>query len=480
MGRELAGPATLGLPRRPNPGGYTTGASVRATRAVLAWLPGAGRRSAVPFGRGRFWAGRPPPPAANFYFHPQAGPAATHQQEDRAAAWYSRRVMAGFRFEVLARDARSQARRGRLHTPHGVIETPAFMPVGTRATVKAIGPEALEALGAEIILANTYHLYLRPGTATVAELGGLHGFTTWRRPMLTDSGGFQVFSLAALAMVDDDGVRFRSHLDGAAHRFTPEVATAAQMQLGADIIMAFDQCLGYPAAAEAAEARQAMERTLRWAERCRREWEGAERGAAVRRGNAEPFPQALFGIVQGGAHLDLRAECAERLAALDLPGYAIGGVSVGEPVETASAVVAATAPRLPADKPRYLMGVGTPEDLERYVRMGVDLFDCVLPTRNARNGVLFTSAGKIAIKNARYARDPGPLDAACGCRVCRRFSRAYLRHLYQSGEVLAAMLNTEHNLFHYLDRMRQLRHAVELGGASPHRPAGRATPPEST
>ncbi|MGH9533510.1 MAG: tRNA guanosine(34) transglycosylase Tgt [Terriglobales bacterium] len=388
--------------------------------------------------------------------------------------------MEGFRFEVLARDPGSQARRGRLHTPHGVIETPSFMPVGTRATVKAIGPEQLEALGAEILLANTYHLYLRPGTETIAALGGLHGFTTWQRPFLTDSGGFQVFSLAALARVDEAGVRFRSHLDGAAHLFTPELATHAQLQLGADIIMAFDQCLGYPAAHDAAQARLAMERTLRWAERCRNTWEAAGRGSAVQRGDTAPYTQALFGIVQGGAHLDLRAECAERLAALDLPGYAIGGVSVGEPAATAAVVVAATAPRLADDKPRYLMGVGTPEDLERYVRLGVDLFDCVLPTRNARNGVLFTSQGKIAIKNARYARDPNPLDPACGCRVCRRYSRAYLRHLFQSGEVLAAMLHTEHNLFHYLDRMRQLRHAVELGERYPQRRAGRATEPDST
>ncbi len=385
-----------------------------------------------------------------------------------------------FRFEVLARDPRSQARRGRLHTPHGTVETPAFMPVGTRATVKGVGPELLAGLGAEMILANNYHLCLRPGAAAIAQLGGLHRFTSWPGAMLTDSGGFQIFSLAALAAVREEGVTFRSHLDGSAQVFTPETATTAQMQLGADVIMAFDQCLGYPAAAEPAAARQAMERTLRWAVRCQRTWEAAGQSSGVERGGTEPYRQALFAIVQGGAHLDQRAECAEQLGALDLPGYAIGGVSVGETADTAAAVVAATAGRLPADKPRYLMGVGTPADLVAYARMGVDLFDCVLPTRNGRNGVLFTSTGTIAIKNARYARDSGPVDAACGCRVCRRFSRAYLRHLFTSGEMLGAMLNSEHNLFHYLDTMRQLRHAVEFREPYPQRPAGRATEPEST
>lgn len=386
----------------------------------------------------------------------------------------------GFRFEILARDPRSQARRGRLHTPHGVVETPAFMPVGTRATVKGIAPDLLAELGAEMILANTYHLYLRPGAEVVAALGGVHRFTSWPRAMLTDSGGFQVFSLAALAAVEEEGVRFRSHLDGSAHLFSPELATTAQMQLGADVIMAFDHCLGYPAARDPVEANRAVERTLRWAERCQRTWEAAGQGTALRRGDTPPYAQALFGIVQGGPDLALRAACAEQLAALDLPGYAIGGVSVGEPAATAAAVVAATAPLLPEEKPRYLMGVGTPADLVRFVQMGVDLFDCVLPTRNARNGVLFTSQGQLGIKNARYAQDPRPLDPACGCRVCRRYSRAYLRHLFTSGEMLGGMLNTEHNLFHYLDTMRQLRHAVEVREPYPLRPAGRATEPEST
>lgn len=385
--------------------------------------------------------------------------------------------MAGFRFEVLARDAATGARRGRLHTPHGTIETPAFMPVGTRASVKAASQADLEALGAEIILANTYHLFLRPGAELIRDLGGLHGFMAWPRPMLTDSGGYQVFSLAALAKVDDDGVTFRSHIDGAAHRLTPELATGVQMELGADIIMAFDECTAYPA--DEAAARRSMERTLRWAERCRNAWEEAGRGAAIRRGDAPPAEQALFGIVQGGMHETLRRECVARLRALDLPGYAIGGLSVGEPRALTAAVVAATAPELPADRPRYLMGVGRPEELIRYAGMGIDLFDCVLPTRNGRNGEAFTSEGTISIKNARHARDPGPLDPQCACAVCRRYSRAYLRHLFQSGEVLAAMLHTYHNLHHYLDTMRQVRHAIELGEFLPMHAAARLPAPGS-
>lgn len=369
--------------------------------------------------------------------------------------------MGEFRFEVLARDPATGARRGRLHTPHGTIETPAFMPVGTRATVKAAGQAELEALGAEIVLANTYHLFLRPGHELVRDLGGLHGFMSWPRPILTDSGGYQVFSLAALAQVGEEGVTFRSHLDGAAHRFTPELAMEVQMALGADVVMAFDECTSYPA--DETAARRSMERTLRWAERCRRAWLDADRGGSVPRGAAPAHEQALFGIVQGGMHESLRQECAARLIELDLPGYAIGGLSVGEPRALTANIAAATAPRLPADRPRYLMGVGRPEELIHFVGLGLDLFDCVLPTRNARNGVLFTSQGKIAIKNAVYARDEGPLDPACGCMVCRRYSRAYLRHLFQSGEVLAAVLNTHHNLHHYLDTMRRVRHAIELG-----------------
>ena len=369
--------------------------------------------------------------------------------------------MGEFRFEVVARDPATGARRGRLHTPHGTIETPAFMPVGTRATVKAAGQAELEALGAEIVLANTYHLFLRPGHELVRDLGGLHGFMSWPRPILTDSGGYQVFSLAALAKIGEQGVTFRSHLDGAAHSFTPELATEVQMGLGADIIMAFDECTPYPA--DTAAARTSMERTLRWAERCRHAWLAADQGRAVARGASPPHGQALFGIVQGGMHPALRQECAARLIELDLPGYAIGGLSVGEPRALTASIAAATAPRLPADRPRYLMGVGRPEELIQFVGLGLDLFDCVLPTRNARNGVLFTSQGKIAIKNAIYARDEGPLDPACDCMVCRRYSRAYLRHLFQSGEVLAAVLNTHHNLYHYLDTMRRVRHAIELG-----------------
>ncbi len=330
------------------------------------------------------------------------------------------------------------------------------MPVGTRATVKAIAQEDLEGLGAEIILANTYHLYLRPGHELIRELGGLHRFAAWPHPMLTDSGGFQVFSLGALNKIEEVGVTFRSHLDGSQHQLTPELAIEVQMALGADIIMAFDDCTPYPATTE--QARASLERTERWAERSRAEWEGKGRGG-----------QALFGIVQGGMYPELRREAAERQVERGLPGYAIGGVSVGEPRELSYAAVAAAVARLPRDKPRYLMGVGTPEELVAYAGMGIDMMDCVLPTRNARNGLLFTSQGAVAIKNARHARDPGPLDPDCGCRVCRRYSRAYLRHLYQSGEILASQLNTHHNLFHYLDTMRQVRHAIGLGQFGPWR-----------
>lgn len=351
-----------------------------------------------------------------------------------------------FRFELLGRDPASGARLGRIHTAHGVIETPCFMPVGTRGTVKAVSQAQLEALGAEIILGNTYHLYLRPGHELIRELGGLHRFMSWPRPILTDSGGFQVFSLKGLNKIEEEGVTFRSHLDGSLHQLTPERAIEIQTALGADIIMAFDDCTPYPATE--AEARASLERTERWLERCQR---------------APEAPGALFGIVQGGMHAGLRREAAQRLSVRGLPGYAIGGVSVGEPRDLSREAVAAAVAELPADKPRYLMGVGTPEELREYVAMGIDMFDCVLPTRNARNGYLFTSQGPLAIKNARFARDPGPLDPSCGCPTCQRYSRAYLRHLYLAGEILAAELLTLHNLFHYLDTMRQLRHAIEFG-----------------
>lgn len=369
--------------------------------------------------------------------------------------------MAAFRFELLHTDEATGARLGRLHTPHGPVDTPAFMPVGTAGAVKAVRAEALEELGAQIILANTYHLYLRPGAALIAGAGGLHGFAAWPHPILTDSGGFQVFSLRHRTTVDADGVTFRSHLDGSPHRFTPELATGVQMQLGADIFMAFDECVAYPA--EPAAARAAVERTIHWAQRCRRSWEQAGRGAGVRRGEAPDHEQALFGIVQGGMDASLRQECAARLVDLDLSGYAIGGLSVGEPRALTRAMVEATLPQLPADKPRYLMGVGTPGEIVEYARMGVDLMDCVLPTRNARNGLLFTSSGRLAIKNAVHATDSRPPDPSCGCSVCRRYSRAYLRHLFQANEIGAAVLASHHNLYAYLDTMRRVRHAIAVG-----------------
>jgi len=391
------------------------------------------------------------------------------------------------------------ARAGRLITPHGEVETPVFMPVGTLGSVKGVPQETLEELGAQLVLANTYHLYLRPGTDAVRALGGLHRFMSWERALLTDSGGYQVFSLSELRKISEQGVEFRSHLDGSTHFFTPESATAAQIALGADVIMAFDECTEYPASP--AEARRSMELTLRWAERCQRyfgehkgevPWEDAagdgratqEDGRATReservgvprlrppaarrrRARDEDHTQALFGIVQGGMHAHLRRESAERTVALGFEGYAMGGLSVGEPRELTREMVEATLPHLPADRPRYLMGVGTPEEIVTYARLGVDMMDCVLPTRAARHGLLYTSEGKLSIKSARYARDQRPVDARCRCRVCVRYTRAYLRHLYASGEVLAGVLNTIHNLAFYLDTMRAVRHSIKVGDFS--------------
>lgn len=366
-----------------------------------------------------------------------------------------------FEFELIGRDPSSGARRGRLHTPHGVIETPAFMPVGTRATVKAVNQEQLEQIGAEIILGNTYHLYLRPGHELIRELGGLHRFMAWPHPILTDSGGFQVFSLSAMTKVEEQGVTFRSHLDGSLHRFTPELSIEVQLALGADIIMAFDECTAFPATE--ARARESMELTLRWAGRSRERWQQAEQGMEVQRGGTPPYQQALFGIVQGGMYPELRRECASRLIEMDFPGYALGGLSVGEPRPLTYEIVESVIGHLPENKPRYVMGVGTPEELVEYVGLGVDMMDCVMPTRNARNGLLFTSQGRISIKNAVWARDPRPLDEECGCAVCARYSRAYLRHLFQTQEILASCLNSWHNLYHYLDTMRRVRHAIALG-----------------
>ncbi len=359
------------------------------------------------------------------------------------------------------------ARLGRLKTPHGLVETPVFMPVGTVASVKGVSQDILEELGVQILLGNTYHLYLRPGVERVRQLGGLHRFMAWPRAILTDSGGFQVFSLNELRQVSEEGVKFRSHLDGSSHFFTPESAMEAQIGLGADIIMAFDECTEHPADRE--RVRQSMELTLRWAERSKKYFEGHKnevpwsRPSSVVDRRLEDQLQALFGIVQGGMDLALRKESAERLIEIEFPGYAIGGLSVGEPRALTRAVVEATLEHLPSDKPRYLMGVGTPEEIVEYAGMGVDMMDCVLPTRAARHGLLFTSGGRVSIKQARYAGDEAPLDANCGCRVCQSYSRAYLRHLYAANEVLAQVLNTVHNLSFYLDTMRAVRHSIALG-----------------
>jgi queuine tRNA-ribosyltransferase len=351
-----------------------------------------------------------------------------------------------------------KGRAGRLVTPHGEIETPVFMPVGTLASVKGVSQDTLEELGAQIILGNTYHLYLRPGIETVRRTGGLHQFMAWPRAVLTDSGGFQVFSLNELRKVTEEGVRFRSHLDGSAHFFSPESATEAQIRLGADIIMAFDECTEYPADRD--RMRASMELTLRWAARCKKCFEEHKR--EVPWGDSG-HSQALFGIVQGGMDCELRKESAERTIEVGFDGYAVGGLSVGEPRSLTREIVESTLEHLPADKPRYLMGVGTPEEIADYASLGIDMMDCVLPTRAARHGLLFTSEGRISIKQARYAQDEGPLDPNCACRVCRRYSRAYLRHLYASGEVLAQVLNTIHNLSFYLDTMRRVRHSISLG-----------------
>jgi queuine tRNA-ribosyltransferase len=363
-----------------------------------------------------------------------------------------------FGFLVTGRDG--GARRGVMTTPHGAIETPAFMPVGTQGAVKGVTQRDLEGLGAEILLSNTYHLYLRPGDDLIARQGGLHRFAGWTRPILTDSGGYQVFSLSARRTIDEQGAHFKSHLDGSAHLLTPEKAADIQAQLGSDVAMVLDECLALPA--EPAAARESMERTLRWAGRAR------VRFLELRAGNAPGVivtnpGQAQFGIVQGGVYPDLRQESARQTVEIGFEGYAIGGLSVGEPADVMYDIVAQTTPELPGDRPRYLMGVGTPADIVEAVARGIDLFDCVLPTRNARNGQLFTSVGRINIKNARYAEDNGPPDPACACYTCRTFSRAYLRHLFQVGELNAATLNTLHNLHFYLDTLRRIRESVSFG-----------------
>ncbi|QNI31514.1 tRNA guanosine(34) transglycosylase Tgt [Alloacidobacterium dinghuense] len=353
-----------------------------------------------------------------------------------------------------------KGRRGTMILPHAAVETPVFMPVGTVASVKAVPQHLLEELGARIILGNTYHLYLRPGHELIRRMGGLHRFMSWHRAILTDSGGFQVFSLNELRKVTEDGVQFRSHLDGGAHFFSPEHSMDVQIALGSDIAMAFDECTEYPA--DYARARKSLDLTLRWAERSKRHFDAHKQ----ERPWDESFPGQtpnLFGIVQGGMYKDLRREAAERLVEMDFPGYAIGGLSVGEPRELTREIIAETLPYLPKDKPRYVMGVGYPDEIVEYAEMGVDMMDCVLPTRAARHGLIFTSEGRLNIKNRRFAEDQGPLDPECGCMVCQRYSRAYLRHLMASQEPLAAVLNTLHNLAFYLDTMQKLRDRLEAG-----------------
>jgi queuine tRNA-ribosyltransferase len=358
-----------------------------------------------------------------------------------------------FSFEVKKTDP-TGARRGRLNTPHGPIETPAFMPVGTAATIKALTHEALEELGATIILANTYHLYLRPGHELIRKLGGLHQFMSWQRALLTDSGGYQVFSLSALRKITDEGVTFRSHLDGSEHLLTPEKAIEVQLALGSDIAMVLDECIETPAPREKAEA--ALVRTTQWAKRARQHFFA----------NEHLYPgvkQWQFGIVQGATFAVLRRESARQLLELDFPGYAVGGLAVGEPHTMTCEMTGEVTALLPADRPRYLMGVGKPEQLADYVALGIDMMDCVLPTRAARHACLYTSEGRVLIKNARYAADTRPIDPQCSCSVCKRYTRAYLRHLFAAGEITASILATHHNIHFYLDIMRQIREAIEFG-----------------
>ncbi|HYL72796.1 MAG TPA: tRNA guanosine(34) transglycosylase Tgt [Bryobacteraceae bacterium] len=358
------------------------------------------------------------------------------------------------RFELQAECPDTGARAGLIHTAHGIIETPVFMPVGTQATVKGVAQRDLaNDLDAKIILANTYHLFLRPGHELIRAMGGLHQFMSWPRAILTDSGGFQVFSLSDLRKITSEGVLFRSHLDGDAHLFTPESTVDVQLAFGSDIMMALDECLEYPATHETAN--RAMRRTVDWAHTAYQHFRNRqqENGSTA----------ALFPIVQGSMFADLRRVCAEELLPLDAPGYAIGGLSVGEPRSLSLEMTEVTTPLLPRDRPRYVMGVGMPDELPEYVARGVDMMDCVLPSRNARNGYLFTSAGRVVIKQARYRDDPAPVDPKCRCYTCRTFSRAYLRHLFQAGEILFASLATLHNLTHYLDTMRQIRQSILLG-----------------
>lgn len=355
--------------------------------------------------------------------------------------------MADFNFQVIKEDPKSQARLGRIITGHGEIITPVFVPVGTQGTVKSLTPEDLIDLGIEILLGNTYHLYLRPGVEVIARFGGLHRFIHWERPILTDSGGFQVYSLASLRKISEEGVTFRSHLDGGEHFFSPEKSIEIQQTFGSDIMMTLDECIPYPATYGYAEF--STDLTTRWARRCLAKKKGAE--------------QALFAVVQGGMYPDLRERSATALVDLSFDGYALGGLSVGESKETMHQIMDFTLPLLPKDRPRYAMGVGKPEDLVETVRRGADLFDCVMPTRNARNGMLFTSFGRVLIKRPEYASDEGPIDSSCGCYTCRNYSRAYLRHLFLAQEILSPRLNTIHNLYYYASLMDGIRKGIAQG-----------------
>lgn len=352
-----------------------------------------------------------------------------------------------FHFQIIKKDNSSRARLGRVETEHGTFMTPAFLPVGTQGSVKSLTPEELVEIGVEAILGNTYHLYLRPGHETIGRLGGLHAFIHWERPILTDSGGFQIFSLGSLRKISEEGVFFQSHLDGSSHFLTPEKVLEIQRVLGTDIAMVLDECVPYPSPYE--YVKTSMERTSRW----------ARRSLQARR-ESDP---ALFAIVQGGVYRDLREKSARTLVEMGFQGYAIGGLSVGEPKPSMLDVLQATTPLLPEDAPRYLMGVGTPEDMIDAVMLGVDFFDCVLPTRNARNGTLFTSSGKISIKQAQYAEDGSPVDETCTCYTCRHYSRGYLRHLYLSKEILSSRLNTIHNLYYYINLLGKIREAIQEG-----------------
>ena len=354
--------------------------------------------------------------------------------------------MAAVTYELIKKDSRTKARRGRVNTPHGPIETPVFMPVGTAGTVKAMKPEEVRDMGAQIILGNTYHLYLHPGHEVVKAAGGLHKFMNWERAILTDSGGFQVFSLGAMRKISEEGVEFRSHIDGSKHMLSPEKSMEIQNALGSDIMMAFDECAPYPA--DRNYVKNSLERTTRWLKRCKEYHKNTEQ-------------QSLFGIMQGGMYKDLRKQSAEEIVELDLPGYAIGGLSVGEPKEIMYEVMDDCVDYLPADKPRYLMGVGSPDCLFEGVERGIDMFDCVLPTRIARHGMAMTSQGRVNIKNPKYERDITPLDPNCDCYTCRNYSKAYLRHLFKSDEILSSMLMTTHNLHFLVNTMAGIRKAIE-------------------